>query len=386
LPILESNELNKEWITGIRKWWKQWVAKSKAMSRLRGKGAYPRIIEYLNDGLSKIDMVTKDLVVEKGLWPHGLTLNKKVDLRFKINPMVPGVWKLDDVREVIENARSHIQYNYDAIYVPGSLDYQNNASSRDKKWGKSGDMDALDAYIDEWIGKSIEEADKIFSGKFLKGIASFVGRWEGSGFDPVEPGIDLDFSIGRVKVLIQPTPSGKFRPTDFSAMVTKRIAPAMAKEYLRGIHKARALLEKSGFGRAWYGSIVVRPHSTGFDFVGQSSGKQYRSAGHYISASDTVVLNIGVYNKDEVARVLLHELGHRWYYRIMTSADRAGFDSYFNKVLAVQSYGSENPAEDFATVFEYYVMGNKLTRDQRERFKEFAIKGKGVRRMESLGG
>jgi hypothetical protein len=74
---------------------------------------------------------------------------------------------------------------------------------------------------------------------------------------------------------------------------------------------------------------------------------------------------------DHTSKLIVHELGHRYYYKFMSAADRAEFDSYFGQVSPVTEYGGTHTSEDFADVFAWYVLNMKLNRDQLERFKKF---------------
>jgi hypothetical protein len=93
-----------------------------------------------------------------------------------------------------------------------------------------------------------------------------------------------------------------------------------------------------------------------------------------------------------VAGVVVHELGHRYWFKHMKAGARARFAAWFdprNKedqekegpkagfVPAPTSYGAESPVEEFAEIFTAYVLGSykgiTLTGPQKARFEALAL-------------
>jgi len=68
--------------------------------------------------------------------------------------------------------------------------------------------------------------------------------------------------------------------------------------------------------------------------------------GHYLPNKDTIY----IYQNPSpgITELVVHELGHRLYFRKLSAEDRANFDHYYGEVAAVSSYGAKASAEDFA--------------------------------------
>ena len=386
--LFEEWKVNEKWIAGIRKWWKQWVQEGKAVSKLQGEKGYKKAIKYLEDGEDRVQRLRKDLYMTKGFWPGAdVTGERKVDLKGTPWVMTKIAYFFDDAEEELRDKRSRLDTWYKAVYVDDSFEARTHRGcpygAELKRYGPNKKMDALDVEIFT-LTETVDKVDSFISRKTLRAIGDYVKKWSKFQDDPGKGDPEeTEFSIGKVKVIVAPTELfGKLNVAAFKGQT--RVSPTKIKQYIKGFSKAKALLDKAGFGRMWYGDIFVRPSGSGFEFAGTRSGKKMRSAAHYDIGLDHVVMNKVALSPEGMAETTVHELGHRWYYKFMSRADRLRFASYFGDVLAVTGYGSENPVEDFAEVFKWYVMGKKLTSDQKERFREFAIKGKKVRRQEDI--
>jgi len=129
--------------------------------------------------------------------------------------------------------------------------------------------------------------------------------------------------------------------------------------------KAQALLNKSRLGHLWYGIVYVKPKSSRPNPYGDEFGGV---GGTYSRRGDYVTVNSEA--SSFIPKLMIHELGHRYYYKFMSKTDRGNFDRWFGKVPATSTYGSKATVEDFAEVFMDYVIGKKnLDRDQIDRFK-----------------
>mgnify|MGYP000558692605 CR=1 FL=1 len=68
-------------------------------------------------------------------------------------------------------------------------------------------------------------------------------------------------------------------------------------------------------------------------------------------------------------KLIAHELGHRYYFRFMSQADRARFGILFGDVPAVSEYGGLNAEEDFAEALSAFALGVPAETDgQQERY------------------
>jgi hypothetical protein len=166
------------------------------------------------------------------------------------------------------------------------------------------------------------------------------------------------------------------------------------RNYIKLIDKAHQLLKNKGFGKLWYGVMFVeaKNHKKSPEEVELASKWGYSSsgdAGEYSYSQDKVYIK----NKPEnyVTTIVIHELGHRYWYKFMTPANRARFNSlvqtkatdkyrdypqgptddegYLKPVAPFSDYAGSNIEEAFAEVFEGYVTGQDLNRDQLESFR-----------------
>ena len=149
-----------------------------------------------------------------------------------------------------------------------------------------------------------------------------------------------------------------------------------------------------GFGKLWYGVMFVesKTHTKTPDEVELAAKWGYSSsgnAGEYDSSRDQVYIKNPP--KSYVTTIVIHELGHRYWYKFMTPTQRARFNSLvqtkatdkfrdypqgptdeednLKPVTPFSDYASSNIEEAFAEVFEGYVSGEDLTRDQLESFR-----------------
>lgn len=413
LLLEEKWKLNKQWFGGIKKWWKGIVEKGKKFEDARGQKAGEEAIRYLEGARKSLMDLKKDMWLKKGLWPHTLSGDEKRDRKLTGNPVADVknniAHDFEEVDDVIYDKISRVKTWYKAIYDKNSMERNIHPGIESQlQFGKSGDKDALDAEM-EGIIDTMRAADKIISGKMFRRLSAFVNKWnpDDSQDDPLkDQEVDTEFSVGKMKVIVDFVPNDKYHVLTLAKYKKKTIDPGKMHWLVRAVTSAQAMLKRAGFDKAWYGTIRVHPSGDGYEFKGQGSGTTYRAAANYVIAKNTVNMfgiPSGGSQAEEAVRIIVHELGHRWYYKNMTKVERARFDSYFGgwpigkpgtppgpvavepgTVRSVSSYGGENPAEDFAELFAWYVLGRKLSRDQRERFKQFALKGGKIRRHEGV--
>lgn len=178
--------------------------------------------------------------------------------------------------------------------------------------------------------------------------------------------------------------------------------PARDKAVIESYRKAHALLAKKGLDAVWYGVLFYRSSEAG-------SLKPDEAAALNKAGYDVVKFN-GSYDPgtDEVnlyqtpgpllIDTLTHELGHRYWYKLIRSEQRNWFqdmvktrpltaepepdfiesmdyfpgekdqEGYLKPVRPVTLYGGTNAQEAFAEAFMYYVTGRGMDRDQIESF------------------
>jgi hypothetical protein len=142
--------------------------------------------------------------------------------------------------------------------------------------------------------------------------------------------------------------------------------PMKSADIAVGMVEARRKLSDKGLGHLWHGAIQVRPEGSMKINVGPSAGQF--AGGYYWAHPDKVFL---LQDNAAAPYIIVHELGHRYWFRHLSSEDRERFRDQFGKVEATTTYGTTNPEEDFAEAFAAYVMEGAMTRDQVDRFKTY---------------
>lgn len=180
--------------------------------------------------------------------------------------------------------------------------------------------------------------------------------------------------------------------------------PDLDQDVIKSFRQAYALLRRRGLDNVWYGPLLyvsVAPGTFTKEEAAESRAAGYdvsSYAGQYNTATDEVWF----YGKPkEVVHTIFHELGHRYWFRLLQPKQRAWFhdmvqtrtpeadtpealqkiqeevdylpgpkdeEGYAKPVVPVSHYGGTNIYEAFAEVFADYVMGRKLNRDQLESF------------------
>jgi hypothetical protein len=249
-------------------------------------------------------------------------------------------------------------------------------------WVKA--MDAVDQY--RWHPEVIwAPANKTFDAmmKFLYSEAKETAEYltKDYGRDLINDSyatVDKEYDLNGAKIII----------------VDDSIDRIDIRNYVKLIDKAQQLLKSKGFGKLWYGVMFVesKNHTKTPDELELAAKWGYSSsgnAGEYDSNRDQVYIKNPP--KSYVTTIVIHELGHRYWYKFMTSAQRARFNSLIQTkttdkyrdypqgptdeegnlkpVAPLGEYANSNIEEAFAEVFEGYVSESELTRDQLESFR-----------------
>jgi hypothetical protein len=403
------HEIDAEWIKGIRKGWKQAVAKAKAypgryekaatidFDKLRAsasgaEGSMDELVQYVR-------ALRADLLVNKGYWTTRMNPRKSSGKEFVVDldalkaKVVAGLDKAEDAaREAMRKAKF-----WGDVLTPDTTEYRLDGGRR---FADAGDgVEQLQRYVNG-VFLAVEEgadaADRAINvmldslrdamGKLPNAVAA-IGRHAG------EPDV---VHIGKATVVFGDSSRAWQRPMDrtydhlgstepkgpflhsvgggFDRRAPR--SPYYRRDYIAQLKKAEALLKQRGLGFLWYGNIAVLCKECG----GQNpAGAQWTMGAGYYRIGDRMEVYADASNS--LYQLIAHEFGHRFYYKFMSAADRANFDKWFGKVSAVSDYGGVNSSEDFAEVFSAYVDGRDLSRDQIDRFKQFI---KGDRKMESV--
>lgn len=98
------------------------------------------------------------------------------------------------------------------------------------------------------------------------------------------------------------------------------VSQEQIKDYVKYLKEAHARLKTKGFGKVWYGTTLIDCSECGG--VNQNTG-DHDVGGHYNIQKDWV--KIFVRPDPSIVELMAHELGHRHWYKGMTSEQRARF-------------------------------------------------------------
>lgn len=202
---------------------------------------------------------------------------------------------------------------------------------------------------------------------------------------------------------LQPDSIEEFQVSGLRFVVFDEKAAKVAPMYAYKAEYAYSALRAKGFGKVWYGTVVLKSHD--FRQLSDWEQGQYRAlgyehlvetAGAYHSGSDEVVFNTGT---NGFAYTIIHEFGHRWWYKMLDRSQRARFndlvktnpstqtrdwpsghtteDGAEKPVTPVSNYGKSSIEEAFAEAFAHYVLGDDMDLDQAESFRSVLRKQAG---------
>jgi hypothetical protein len=105
-----------------------------------------------------------------------------------------------------------------------------------------------------------------------------------------------------------------------------------------------------------YGIVKLLP-TEGEKFTFKDGSGDSTQAGVYWSHTDTINIHCKDYHvfPNSLGNLMVHELGHRYYRRIMTAGARAKWEQFFKKDKASSRYGSTDPEEDFCETLAAYI-------------------------------
>lgn len=147
--------------------------------------------------------------------------------------------------------------------------------------------------------------------------------------------LELDFTnwVDRIFVMLEANYSQKaieeapagFREFDLSGMKVvvddSTLFPDDLKKYVRYLDAAFNKLKAKGFAKAWYGTIFIQCSECGGVNYNNGGGV----GGHYVIGEDTV----SIFSRPSpfIIELVVHELGHRYWFKQMRSSQRAKFES-----------------------------------------------------------
>lgn len=356
--VAKITKIDPAWVKGIRAWVKKTFAPKAQYKSTQDILAHLRRLRDVD-----LNRLWEHLFYTKGLLPRDADTKSILDkLKDKL------AVELKAANALLDEAMDPVSFSVEAM-TPGTLGYRSRPDIREfyERINPTDPETAMRVGFEDRVKEYIPKVEAILSGKLLRAVSAFLEKYaDDTPFEQDE--ILLKYDIGNVKLVYDGVPDPRVinRP--------EARTPRGLDQYIPYFQTAKALLDRRGFGKLWYGPIFVACPSCGGE---NPHGKQYGVGAHYVPGKDQVVVFLDP--KPFMVELLIHELGHRYYYEFMNQGDRARFDSYFGDVKAVSSYGGSSPEEDFAEVFAHFVLGQDMSRDQIYRFKAFLAKADRVR-------
>ena len=422
LQALSEGTIDDQWIKGIRAGWKKLVKQTQKFKGRRSKA--PKIdFQYIQDASESgeaalqnvrryIGRLRDDLLINKGFWdlPSEAQGKKEVSMVRRYKTKV--IDELDAAEEAIDDGIMRVKGAWtDAQEVDrfGHTGYwykqlQNNKEKFD--WYLNG----IGVNVDD----AMKAADAAISNRLLRHLSKMlatsfkhVKEYPTTGSEKwrskkryVKKQVPIDWGehepevvhLGKATVVFQDMPrigdepQGIISPRKVGShsytksggsekKLTSRtkygggyMHPRRRKEFIDGLKEVQQRLQGKRLSNLFRGVFKVEPaERAGTNPLGAHFGV----GGSHHRLTNEIKIYGTLKSKPAIVKLVLHELGHRYYYKHMTREDRANFNKWFGKVKAVSEYGATNPAEDFAEVFAYYVLGEHLTRSQIQRFRQF---------------
>ena len=428
----KRHEIDEEWVKGIRKWWKGVTTKTK---KYRGRpktnyskvGTWDELAKIADDASAvlrsfkgEVEKLQRDLYMVKGFWSpqafapgdspaelrklkkenpelHSLAVQVAKEKKEKAKPVVKVVEELSGALELVDDKLSQIKAykNYshpEGIYSPGG----------DPLWRVFDDPKEYSSMVRNIVAQvdeAVDGVDKAISGRLLRFLSSMIkekgdvgGRVSPSDIVSPYPGrepVEDVVSIGRGVLVFKDIP---FDPREKKVSVTTKwsagdvpraslsvgveglgLDPRARLGMVKQLQKAQALLQKKGLGHVWYGEFIKVPSGSYAKLFGTKGKTGGRAAASYNRSADVV----NIYDGSFDVQGIIHELGHRYWYKFLTRTERAQFSKHFGKVKAPSAYGSTDDVEEFAELFAVYVSGKHgrgyapLDREQKSRFANF---------------
>lgn len=338
-------KITPQWVEGLRKWIKK---------TFHPKANY-ETPEETREHIRHLLKVDLEKLYEYLLYSQGLKVRDDADPKLKsiIDKIRHKIAEeLKAAHDALDEGLSYLNWNIEAM-TPGSWESEHRPDIRQFYESKPpGHYQKMMVLHTQEI---LQKVDAILSGRLLRYVSKWLTQYAGGMPFESEP-LYLEYNVGKVKVVFD---TGRDEEGHSRS-------PFTFKDYVPELMKAKALLERKGLGDLWYGPMFVSCLKCG----GKNPlGEKFGIGASYLIGRD----HINIYDDphENLAGLIIHELGHRYYYKHMNQGDRARFDSYFKEVPATSEYGATISSEDFPEVFKAFVLGRDLTRDQIDRFKAF---------------
>lgn len=251
--------------------------------------------------------------------------------------------------ELISNYPGHVDFSDPVQYLKwiAGLSIQNKIAEVTKnlagffKWGWSIDEAVIDRLVQKTLKVATPEqlssltAESTYSVdntrqtflseiRFNASALKALKRAKIDKFDPLK-WLDWTYEVLKANYTEQAVgDQGAYRNFDMYGMKVviddSSVGADDIKKYIKYVDEAHTRMKAKGFGKAWYGTFFVKCEECG----GVNPNTGGGTGGHYHIGPDTV--SCYVRPSRFVVELVVHELGHRFWYKQMTSTQRAKFE------------------------------------------------------------
>jgi hypothetical protein len=411
----------KAWLAGVRKWWGQWVKAAATVAQIRDPKDRGQVLAWFAEGQARIAALKDALVraagiaVPQDVAKAALTAMERRPYKagayavLKMPARVAGhalskapeqgvLPHLDVAHKALQNMMGREQQWFDVEYP----DSEAKRAFNDRMGNRSQTGATDEGELTSWQLEMRNEGNavKAVDIEVQAALRAYLKLLQVSPNTAavVAEAPPLEYSLGRMKVVTDPGAqvdlSALARSDDIAgAPVGERsVNIGVMRAVHAGLQAAQRALVQRGMGGVWYGEIFVRPVARALTLKKAKSGVNFKVAGHYNTSEEIVLNPKGWWTPDVVAEIAVHELGHRYWYKVMKAGARARFAAWFDPrskadqeregpqagyVPAPTAYGAESAVEEFAETFAAYVLGDYngvvLTGPQRARFEALAL-------------
>lgn len=286
----DAEVLTKEWVMGVRRGWLSLMKPriSDYASVLRAHDALDQFVEGLRDQIKYVRRGPATRQTGK-LWP-------KINAQF------------EKLLEAINDSKNKAQHWKDHI----------DGRALSQQWGEDRSEDArkmLELYKsnfadatgttvklrgERWKGVDLTHLmDQIL--KLLREDAKNLTEW---GLDKPPESVYKEFDLHGMKIV----------------MDDSTLLPSEIKDYIKYFDEAYQRLKQKGFGKVWYGTLFVKCKDCGGT---NQYGPELGVGGNYPIGPDKV--NVFSRPSKYIVELVAHELGHRYWFKLMSSTQRERF-------------------------------------------------------------
>lgn len=275
--------------------------------------------------------------------------------------MKPSARSWDDVHRAIAQCRAFVRNLRDEVFYTRRGPYTRPSSTEGQRVKKL--LDTLDDVLNDAKGRAKFWED-VYEGRALPGFTreeaeQSLKAWTTEFEDAISASVQGSITkiLDKVLKLLREDaarlvqhderhpdnpfePDAAFKVFDLHAMkvvVDDDTVPAgMINEYIRYLDEAYKRLRQKGFGKAWYGEVFIQCEKCGGP---NPYDPELGVGGHYKIGPDTV----GIFSRpsDFIVKLMVHELGHRYWFKNLRPAQRAKFKNLV-KVKGTEKAPTEN--------------------------------------------